>query len=294
MFKIKVKSLKESSFWLVSLLISVGFLVNACISPLSEKAPGLSSSKPTSTPINLSSFKIGDTWQNSKGLEFVYIPSGKFLMGSPASEEGRHWSESQKTVTIERDFLIGKFEVTQGQWQGVMGNNPSQFQKCGPECPVDTVSWYEAREFLAKLNSLNDGFTYSLPTEAEWEYAARAGTSTAFAFGDTIASTQANFNGEAPYGNVPQGPNLERTVKVGSYKPNAWGIYDMHGNVGEWVEDDVSSTFADRLLKMNYVRGLRGGHWYSAGNSLRSASRGGYEPYTGSQFYGFRVVARPR
>jgi formylglycine-generating enzyme required for sulfatase activity len=237
---------------------------------------------------------------NSIGMELVYIPAGEFMMGSNAYDS----EKPIRRVTIAEGFWMGKYEVTQGQWRSVMGNNPSHFSNCGADCPVEQVSWNDTKEFISRLNARNDGFVYSLPTEAQWEYAARAGTTTAFAFGDSLSSTQANFDGNYPYGNAPKGPYLERTTKVGSYKPNAWGLYDMHGNVWEWVEDIYKSDGYGGLPtdgSANVTRGdssfrvLRGGSWFNLGDDARSAYRGGSSP-TGRDLndLGFRVVARPR
>ena len=170
----------------------------------------------------------------SKGikLEMVLIPAGKFKMGSPLSEKGRFnpaskigsevGDETQHEVTLTKPFYMGKFEVTQEQWEAVMGDNPSSKTK-GAKLPVTDVSWNDCQEFIKKLNASTKG-NYRLPSEAEWEYACRAGTSTVYSFGDNLTNSDANING----GGIKA---------VGSYKPNAFGLYDMHGNVFEWCED---------------------------------------------------------
>jgi formylglycine-generating enzyme required for sulfatase activity len=233
----------------------------------------------------------------------IWIPSGSFTMGSPASEARRDSDEGpQRLVTIGQGFWMGRYEVTQGQYEAVMGTNPSFFKTCGKDCPVEQVSWNDAKEFISKLNARNDGFVYSLPSEAEWEYAARAGTTTAFAFGNSLSSTQANFNGNYPYGNAPKGPYLERTTKVGSYKPNAWGLYDMHGNVWEWAEDVWQDSYTGLPTdgSANTTRGdssfrvLRGGSWYVIGGFTRSAYRDWDDLSLRYDGDGFRVVARAR
>lgn len=165
-------------------------------------------------------------------LDMVLIPAGKFKMGSPASEKGRFnpaskigsevGDETQHEVTLTKPFYMGKFEVTQEQWETVMGNNPSSKTK-GAKLPVTDVSWNDSKEFIKKLNASTKG-NYRLPSEAEWEYACRAGTSTVYSFGDNLTNSDANING----GGIKA---------VGSYKPNAFGLYDMHGNVFEWCED---------------------------------------------------------
>jgi formylglycine-generating enzyme required for sulfatase activity len=241
--------------------------------------------------------------RNTFGMEFSWIPAGDFLMGSPSTERLRDSDEEpQRLVTIRQGFWMGRHEVTQGQYEAVMGTNPSFFKNCGRDCPVERVSWNDAKEFIRRLNQRNDGFVYSLPTEAEWEYAARAGTTTAFAFGDSLSSNQANFNGNNPYGNAAKGPYLERTRTVGSYEPNAWGLYDMHGNVREWVEDIYQDSYArlptdgtanttsgDASLRM-----LRGGSWNLSGFDTRSTDRYRNMPTVAVSTYGFRLVARAR
>jgi TonB family protein len=233
---------------------------------------------------------------NSIGMELVYIPPGEFMMGSNSSDD----EKPIRRVVFAEGFWMGKYEVTQGQWRSVMGNNPSHFSNCGADCPVEQVSWNDAKEFISRLNARNDGFIYSLPTEAQWEYAARAGTTTAFAFGDSLSSTQANFNGNYPYGNSPKGPYLQTTTKVGSYNPNAWGLYDMHGNVWEWVEDIWASSYQGLPTdgSANVTRGdssrrvLRGGSWIDLGNLTRSAFRFRLAPAVRDTYsFGFRIVA---
>jgi len=160
-------------------------------------------------------------------LEMVLVPAGKFKMGSPASEKDRNSNETQHEVTLTKPFYMGKYEVTQEQWQAVMGNNPSRFT-IGAKYPVTNVSWNDCQEFIKKRNAkTSEG--YRLPTEAEWEYACRAGTSTAYSYGDSITKIDANIGG-----NRGKGDSIK---EVGSYKPNAFGLYDMHGNVFEWCED---------------------------------------------------------
>lgn len=235
-------------------------------------------------------------------LEMVLIPAGNFMMGSPASEKNRGTDESpQHRVTIGYEFYMGKFEVTQAQWQAVMGSNPSYFKNCD-NCPVESVSWNDAQDFIGKLNARNDGFTYRLPSEAEWEYACRAGTTTAFSFGDSLSSSQANFNGNYPYGGASKGEYKAKTTPVGSYQPNAFGLYDMHGNVWEWVEDIYQDNYnglptdgsANVSRRDSSLRVLRGGSWSLYGNNLRSANRSRLAPGGRDVSSGFRVVARSR
>jgi formylglycine-generating enzyme required for sulfatase activity len=239
----------------------------------------------------------------------VRIPGGTFMMGSPDSEPERGGDEVQHSVTVS-SFLMGRYEVTQREYQEVMGWNPSSFS--GDNLPVEYVSWYDAIEYC-NARSQREGLTpaytisgsnvtwdrsangYRLPTEAEWEYACRAGTSTPFSTGNNITTSQANYDGNYPYNGNPKGTYREKTTEVGSFAPNAWGLYDMHGNVWEWCWDwygDYTSgsqtdpggpyTGADRVL--------RGGCWYSNGRDLRSAYRGRYYPSNRNVNLGFRLV----
>lgn len=256
---------------------------------------------PETTP-ELPKFEIKTVRAESIGIELNFIPKGSFLMGSPDTEKSREPDEGpQWQVTITNDFWIGKYEVTQEEFEKVVGKNPSYFKDC-PRCPVEQVTWNDAKEFIVKLNELDTVYKYRLPSEAEWEYVARAGTKTAFAFGDTLSSEQANFDGSFPYGNVATGNYLQKTAEVGNYQPNAWGIYDMHGNVWEWVEDIYNRDY--RGLKddgsPNLIVGdedsriLRGGSWVLNGWSLRSAVRNRSLPTAYFIDYGFRVVAEPK
>jgi formylglycine-generating enzyme required for sulfatase activity len=251
---------------------------------------------------------LGAEMTSPSGIEFVWIPPGSFMMGSPESEEQRDEDEGpQRIVTLGQGFWMGKYEVTQGQYESVVGMNPS-VTNSGSYYPVERVSWNDAKEFIKILNDRNDGFVYSLPTEAEWEYAARAGTTTAFAFGNSLSSNQANFRGtepHGPYGNAANGQYIGKTTKVGSYKPNAWGLYDMHGNVHEWVEDiyqdsytglpkDGSANKVDRDRVFSTERRvLRAGGWGSFGRGVRSANRSWEFPdKTTKHSSGLRIVAR--
>ena len=176
-------------------------------------------------------------------LEMAKIPAGSFMMGSPEGEDGHEGDEKQHQVTITQTFWLGKYEVTQAQWEAVMGNNPSHF-KNGNDYPVEMVSWEDAEEFCEKLNKTPSihrpaGYRFDLPTEAQWEYACRAGTTTAFHFGASLNGKEANCDGRNQYGtDVKEGPYVQSTTTVGHYnRPNAWGLHDMHGNVWEWCRD---------------------------------------------------------
>ena len=238
-------------------------------------------------------------------LEMVAIPPGEFMMGSPETEANRSKDEGpQHRVRINYWFYLGKFAVTQAQWRAIMGSNPSNFKDCD-DCPVEQVSWDDAVEFCRKL-SARTGREYRLPSEAEWEYAVRAGTTTPFAFGDTITPEIVNYNGNYPYANAAKGTYRQKTVPGGSLGvANAFGLYDMHGNVWEWCQDwyhDSYSTIAGDAPtdgsawlsggEQKY-RVYRGGSWYYSAFYLRSANRlyniPGFGPYNSS--LGFRVVA---
>ena len=183
---------------------------------------------------------------SSIGLEMIFCPPGTFTMGSPANEPGRGGDESPHTVTLTHGFYLGKYEVTQAQYQTVMNGNseglgadPSQFK--GSNRPVEEVSWEDAQVFLAQLNAIEQtagrlpaGWEYALPTEAQWEYACRAGTSTIYSWGNDINSSRANYNWD---GGAHDGNDSKQTVEIGQFSANPWGFFDMHGNVWEWVHD---------------------------------------------------------
>jgi formylglycine-generating enzyme required for sulfatase activity len=245
--------------------------------------------------------------------EMVLVPGGRFTMGSPAAEEDRSDDEVQHRVTVSV-FYMGKYEVTQAEYEAIMGTNPSKFK--GARLPVERVSWYEAVEYCNK-RSAKEGLTpaykangdnvawkknangYRLPTEAEWEYACRAGTITPFTTGSNITTGEANYNGNYPYnGNWPynaKGAYRKTTTDVGSFTANKWGLHDMHGNVYEWCWDwygnypsgaqtDPAGAVpgADRVV--------RGGSWDSNGRNLRSAHRGYGGPGDRLRDLGFRLV----
>ena len=253
-----------------------------------------------SVPIDLPGLPSG-----AKPLELVVIAPGRFTMGSPASELNRGSAEGPQTqVTISKPFLLGKYEVTQAQWEAVMGSNPSHF-KGDPDLPVEQVSWEDALAFCRKLTArakkLN-GLAFSLPTEAQWEYACRAGTSTPFHYGNELRSGMANFGGRYEYlagqGQTENksGTYLRKTTRVGSYRANAWGLYDMHGNVWEWCLDwwgdklPGGSAVDPRGPSTGSVRVYRGGGWCDDGQYCRSADRYGSAPTSRCNYLGFRVA----
>jgi formylglycine-generating enzyme required for sulfatase activity len=257
--------------------------------------------------------KAGDTYTvPDLSLEMLWVEPGTFMMGSPESEAGRRSDETQHQVTLTQGFWLGKYEVTQAQWERVMGNNPSEsgamhkeeadgsitrdFSEVkGADRPVETVSWNDVTSFCEKLTELESeagrlpaGMAYQLPTEAQWEYACRAGTTTAYSWGDTIATTNANFSISG----------ISKTRDVGQYAANPWGFFDMHGNVHEWVADwkanypggavtdPVGPVSASRLA-------LRGGGWGAPAYRTRSAERGIGAPYSTGWALGFRLSLRP-
>ena len=240
-----------------------------------------------------------EKFTNSIGIEFASIPAGKFLMGSPATEKERSPNETQHEVTLTQGFWMGVYEVTQAQYEQVMGKNPSEFK--GATLPVETVSYKDALAFCKKLSDLPAekaaGRKYRLPTEAEWEYCCRAGTSTPFHFGNELNGTQANCDGNnrRPYGTTQKGPFLGKTSPVGSYPANAWGLYDMHGNVWEWCQDRYDSypkqSVTDpRGPEVGSICVSRGGSWYNEAAGCRSANRYWYDPSIRNSGVGFRLA----
>ena len=225
------------------------------------------------------------------GIEFVWIPPGSFEMGSA----GRHAEKNERPlarVTITRGFYLGKYEVTQAEWQVVMGDNPSYFPEC-ERCPVEMVSWNDVKTFIGNLNRRSGGKRYRLPTEAEWEYAARAGTTT-----DTYAGDITKRRGKDPVVDRIawyDRNSKKRTHPVGGKEPNAFGLYDMMGNVLEWVEDGYGKypggTVTDPTgPKSKLNRLFRGGSWFHIARDSRSAARIGNMPGARYPALGFRLV----
>ena len=232
---------------------------------------------------------------NGVTLEMMPIPGETFQMGSPTTEKDQDTDESPQHSVSVPAFLMGRYAVTQAQYEAIMGKNPSSFK--GAKRPVETVSWNDAQEFCKKL-SQKTGRTYRLPSEAEWEYACRAGTTTPFHFGETITSALANYNGTVIYQSEPKGEKRSQTTNVGSFPPNAFGFYDMHGNVWEWCEDVYHENYegaptdgsAWNVGGESGGRVLRGGSWVGYPRFCRSATRGDFDAGVRRYNFGFRVV----
>jgi formylglycine-generating enzyme required for sulfatase activity len=248
---------------------------------------------------------------NSIGMKFVRLPAGTFQMGSPFSEVSRSSDETLHEITLSRAFYMGVYEVTQSQYERVTETNPSGFTSRSrsdrtdtDSFPVEQVSWDDAHEFCRRLSGSVDeataSRTYRLPTEAEWEYACRAGESnvrTAFNIGGSLSSVEANFHGRYPYGDGRPGPSLFRTTKVGLFKPNTIGLYDLHGNAWEWCSDKYNRDYYLNGPKTDpsgprggEQRVCRGGSWRNNAIRCRAAYRGKYDPAVRVDNVGFRAV----
>jgi len=236
-----------------------------------------------------------ETFENTIGMQFVSLPPATFMMGSPKTEPDRSEDEILHRVTLSRGFWMQTTQVTQAHWKEIMGTNPSEFQENGKNRPVESVAWIHVQYFIRELNKAEGTHKYRLPTEAEWEFACRAGTDTPFFFGECLSSDQANYDGRYPLPGCAEGEYLETTLPVASFPPNAWGLYDMHGNVWEWCQDRFGeypdhpvvdpagpSKGADRIA--------RGGGWASFAQYCRSAFRFGFYEVYKNCTVGFRLV----
>ncbi|MBW2663379.1 MAG: SUMF1/EgtB/PvdO family nonheme iron enzyme [Deltaproteobacteria bacterium] len=240
----------------------------------------------------------GKSFTNSIGMKFVLIPAGSFMMGSPSYESERYGNERQHRVTISKPFYMQTTEVTQVQWQEVMGKNPSYFSNCGDDCPVERVSWYKVQEFIRKLNQKERSDNYRLPTEAEWEYACRARREDPFFFGKCLSTDLANYNGNYPMPECEKGEYRYTTIRVGSFPPNAWGLHDMHGNVCEWCQDWYWNYPGGHVTDpkgplLGSGRVFRGGSWILEARHCRSAIRGRNFPGNRGEALGFRLARTP-
>ena len=261
--------------------------------------------------------ELAREWRSPAGMVFVWIPAGSFVMGSPEDEAGRDGDEIQHEVRISQGFWMGKYEVTQGEWVAVMGTNPSNFDECGSQCPVESVSWKDAQEFIGELNRRESrmGNEYRLPTEAEWEHAARAGTTGATPEGDLQIMGESNaprLDGQAWYagnsgvtyadafncwGWEQRQYESERCGPhpVGQKRANGWGLHDMLGNVWEWTADRYGEyppdTVTDpRGLGTGSYRVYRGGGWSGNAGAVRSADRSRSSTGYRHGGIGFRLV----
>ena len=274
-----VSSRAGSCPFLLPFTLLVGLLLGGC-----------SSDSPTDS--------IAEWIEPITGMEMVLIESGAFQMGSPSDEVGHESWEALHEVRLSRSFYIGRYEVTQGQWWRVLGENPSRFRDCGDDCPVEQVDWFDAQRFIGRLNELT-GESFRLPTEAEWEYACRAGTDTPFATGENLTTDQANYDGRYPYPGFAEGVYRERPMPVGSFEANAWGLHDFHGNVWEWCQDWMcdypEGPVIDPLGECeSELRVIRGGSWYFNADSARCGVRYTHAPGDLGPSLGLRLVREIR
>jgi sulfatase modifying factor 1 len=236
---------------------------------------------------------IGNAWQS-----FRWIPPGRFLMGSPVDEAERGSAEVPHEVTLSRGFWLADTACTQALWMAVWPVNPSHFADDARN-PVENVAWHDAQRFIGELNRRLPGLPARLPTETEWEYACRAGTTTPFSFGTTVSTDQVNYHGRYPYPGGEPGPYRQRPLPVGSLPPNAWGLCEMHGNVWEWCEDWYADYPQEpqtdpRGPSFGKMRVLRGGTWSDPARYARSATRSRIEPAYRPRSTGFRLVLGAR
>ena len=249
---------------------------------------------------SISAFSFEKKYTDTLGMEFVLIPSGTFTMGSPPNEPYRGTSEVQHQVTISKPFYMQTTEVTVKQWYSIMGRRMTEFQESSDNIPVTRVSWFDCMKFIKKLNKAGQG-KYRLPTEAEWEFAARAGTTTAYSWGDTIDCKKAMYGNNSLKYNVCQryiksiGLRIDQPAPVKTYSPNPWGLYDMHGNVWEWCMDwfgdyEKNPVTDPKGPVSGTARVRRGGSWFKFSYSCRSANRSFGHPATRYRTTGFRLV----
>ena len=248
-----------------------------------------------------SAFADRRQFKNSIGMEFVLIPEGTFMMGSPASEAYRNKDEAQHQVKISKPFYMQSTEVTLQQWRKLMSKRFFGGKKGEKNMPVVKVSWFDCLEFIEKLNKLNEG-TYRLPTEAEWEYACRSGATTAYSWGNDIDCKKAMFSNNVLKSNEcveyykSKGIQQDRPAPVKSFPPNAWGLYDMHGNVWEWCQDWYGPYPKELVVdpkgpdEEGKKKVRRGGSWFKEGWLCRAANRNVGHPGSKYRTLGFRVV----
>lgn len=243
--------------------------------------------------------RYGDMLLKGVNQRFRWIPAGSFLMGSSINEPERSSNEEQHLVTFKEGFWIANTACSQELWLAVMGKNPAKF-KSNIQNPVEQVSWNDAQLFMQRLNEWLPSMHFRLPSEAEWEYACRAGTNTVFSFGNTINTQQGNYDGRFAYNNGARGIFRQETVPVKSFAPNAWGLYQMHCNVWEWCEDAYdfyNNTPTDGsawVLGDGGLRIVRGGSWNDYPSYLRCAFRNRNAPDFRYHDVGFRIVCSPK
>lgn len=230
-----------------------------------------------------------------KGIrqDFRWIEPGTFLMGSPENEPEREDDEIQHEVTISKGFWLADTTVTQALWSVVMDSNPSSFKSAN--CSVENISWDDANGFINKMNNIKAELRLCLPSEAQWEYACRAGTTTPFYFGKQVSLEIVNYDGNHPYNNGRKEKHREHALKVGSFSCNNWGLYDMHGNVYEWCQDFYAGYPAQPIVdpqgsQSGTRRVLRGGSWVASGRRCRSAYRSRHVPTLRYEDLGFRLA----
>lgn len=226
-----------------------------------------------------------------------WICQGKYLMGSPEYEPERYDYENQHEVTLTKGFWLADTACSQELWQAVMETNPSRFK--GARKPVENVSWDDCMKFIQRLNSFFNGVSFSLPTEAQWEYACRAGTTTPFSFGRNITTEQVNYNGDYPYTIGEKGLNRQQTVEIKSLPPNQWGLYEMHGNVWEWCSDWFGEYATGSAVDPvgpaeGSYRVIKGGSSFSSGGNCRCACRSRSDPGNRYERNGFRFLGIPK
>ena len=235
-----------------------------------------------------------DVWTEPRtGMVFALVPAGRFLMGSPESERYREVQEVRHEVTISRPFFLGAFEVTQQQWRAVMATTPSWFGGGGRR-PVENVNWFEVQDFLRRMTAASGDGVFRLPTEAEWEYACRAGTTTAYHLGTSLTADQAMVDPRSSE-DATGAPGTGGPARVGAFAPNPWGLHDMHGNVWEWTADPhcdypATGTTDPRPACSGPRKVIRGGSWYFRADSARCASRYTHRPQDRGFSLGFRVL----
>ena len=232
----------------------------------------------------------GEVWTVA-GIDMAYIPAGTFTMGSPRGEPERDPEDERQRVVTTEGFWLSQCEITQAQWAAIMGQDSGlglepDFK--APELPMDSVSWDDCQRFISRLNRGAEG-AFRLPTQAEWEYACRAGTATAFHFGNTIHTDLANYNGTTVYARGRRGVYRETTLPVATFPPNPWGLHDMHGNLWEWCHDLYAVLPDPNRRGPVTLRAIRGGGWLSEPMSCRAAYSYGLNQDTRRNFVGFRL-----